>query len=442
MSAQAGERNALSSPGKGPGPVRLPNGCQARRHRALLLTGFFLAAGCVGQSSRHRDDFDRLQNWLICDECIDGEREAVRRIGARAVGRLDTALRSPSPQRIALMRAKLGDSFRFAHSPGGDSNAYINPRVANYVATYQKRAAMSLGDIATPEAIAALDRAIRDATLRAYRADVLDVIVSNRARAGAARFAGQITPGQLSFGEVVTVVAPPGRRFTPQDHAVMAGSPFPPDQIPFSRVGDTLRFVAVGDAGPHAIVVTDPGQRLGTAVGSVTITSLLDATDRAMLGCGPADTVCAVGNAPLLLDTIPATSRATTPSCSPRTRGCVVHLPRVTATMVGRSSAPAAIFLSLSRKPPRPDTVDFLKIEPPANFPLTALLDWHGPANLDLGWRRCSPFVPVASGAVTAFASAESTSVVVPAGECWILQVSMGPGGDGPAFARLRIRSP
>jgi len=396
-----------------------------------ILGASCLVIACTGQASRSHEDFGKLHNWLICDECINGERDSVANIGDRAVGRLDSALVGPSPQRIALMRAKLGDSFRFAHRPGADSNAYIKPRLANYVATYQKRAAMSLGDIGTPAAIAALERASRDAGLRGYRPDVITAIEVARRRGRAPRYGGRITPSHLSFGEIVSVIAPPGRHFTPQNHAAIAGSPFPPDQIPFARVGDTLRFMAVANTGTHAIVVTDPLQTRDTTLGSVTITSLMDATDRAMRGCGTADTACAVANAPLLLDTIPAGSSTTG-----------VHLPRVFAAPIGRPSAPFAVFLVLSRMPPRPDTIDFLKIERPDSLPLTALLDWHGPANLDLAWRKCSPFGPVAGAAVTSFASAESTSVVVPARECWILQVSMGQGGNGPAFARLRVRSP
>lgn len=409
--------------------MRALKGCVLSRDWRTLGASWLVIA-CAGNASRPHQDFVQVHKWLICDECIHGERAAVSNIGDRAVGKLDSALIGPSPQRRALMRAKLSDSFRFAHSPGADSNAYISPRLANYVATYQKRAATSLGDIGTPAAIAALERASRDAGLRGYRSDVIGVIELARNRVRAPRFGGRVTPTQLSFGEIVSVIAPPGRHFNPQNQAAIAGSPFRPDQIPFARVGDTLRFPAVADAGTHTVVVTDLLTH-DNAVGSVTITSLQDATDRAMVGCNAADTACIVANAPRLLDTLPVSSATG------------VILPRVgPMASLGRRSAPFAVFLALSRLPPRPDTIDFLKLEPLDTLPVTAVLDWHGPANLNLVWRKCAPFIPVPNVAVASFALAESTSVVIPARECWILQVSMGPGGNGPALARLRVRSP
>lgn len=418
--------------------------CCRRQCQLLLLVASWLVSGCATRPSR--EDSRRLHNWLICDECINGERQHVRRIGANVLEALDSALIGPSPQRRALMRAKLSDSYRFANMPGADSDAYINPRLANYIATYQKRAALSLGDIGNAAATRALDRAIREAQARGYRPDVIRAITLVRTRLGAVPFAGRITPGQLSFGNIVSVIAPPGQHFTAQDRAAIEDSPFPPDQIPFVRIGDTLQFVAVGDAGPHVIAVTRSAGILGTPSGGalgtptptpsggplatptgavtragrpnnatialVTITSVLDATDRAMLSCAPNDVACAVLHAPSLLSAPLSTS------------------------------PPITTFLTLSRVPPRQDSVDFLKVEPLTPLPLTALLDWHGPANLDLAWRRCSPFVPVGDTTGATFASVESTSVVVPARECWILQVSMRQGTTGPAFARLRIRSP
>lgn len=389
-------------------------GLRAMRRYHRLIIAACLVGGCTTQRVLSLEDYGWLERWLTCDECVNGEREIARRMGDRAVGKLDAALVAPSPQRTALMRGKLRDSYRFANKPGADSDAYINPRLENYIATYQKRAAISLGDIGTKPARDAIDRAIRDSAARDYRPDVMRTIRIVRTGVGTPRFGGRITPRHLSYGEIITVTAPPGRHFTAQDSAWIADSPFPRDQIPLGYLGDTLRFFAVGDAGQHVIVVTNP-LKGATAVDSVTITSLMDASDRAVRGCPPANTVCAVDSA--------------LPLQSPMARA------------PGR---PFAIFLALSRLPPRPDTVDFLRVKPPTNLPLTAVLDWHGPANLDLGWRKCSPFVPAPfpASAVGSFASAESTSVVIPAGECWILQVSMGPGGNGPAFARLRVRSP
>ena len=413
------------------------------RHALLTLVGSSVLASCATAPARNH--FARLENWLVCDECVDGEREYVKDLGRRAVGELASALVGPSPQRLALMRAKLGDSYRFAHEPGGNSDAYINPRLANFVATYQKRAAVSLGDIGTDPARQALDQAIRDSTVRRYRSDVIRTIVFVRTNFRAPRFAGRIIPELLSFGDIITVIAPSGQHFTSQDRAALSDSPFSPAEIPFVRLSDTLRFVAVGNAGQHVVFVTDPARRAGPAtVASVTITSLLDVTDRSLINCAPADVVCAVASAPRLLDTIapePTPTLGVNPVCRAGSGACVIRIPRVTAARLS-GSAPITTFLALSRIPPRPDTVDLLKIEPPDTLRVTATLDWRGPANLDLAWRQCSPFIPIPNTTVAKSANVDSSSVVIPARNCWILQVSMGQGGNGPVFARLRLKTP
>jgi len=391
--------------------------------------------------------FERLQHWLTCDECVDGERDYAKGLGNDAVRVLDSALIGPSPQRRAVMRAKLGDMYRFANQPGGDSNAYINPRFDNFIATYQKRAAITLGDIATTDAVQALDRAIRDSAARHYRSDVVRTIRVSRSGLITRTFPGQIHPAQLAYGGIVRIIAPPGEHFSAQTRAVVRDSPFAAE-IPSAVFGDTVFAYAVGEPGPHAIVVSD-GMHVGPPfVGAITIVSLLDATDRSLLNCAPAAIDCAVARAPRILDAASADfdTVANTAFCRAQPTRCLVRIPRLPGG-APLGSAPLTIFLSLSAEPKllRPDTTDLLRLEPPAALAVTAVLDWRRVTKLDLSWRRCtSPATAIGNVPVTSpRAATESTSVVIPGGECWILQIKMPSGSsEGPAFARLRLTTP
>jgi hypothetical protein len=142
----------------------------------------------------------------------------------------------------------------------------------------------------------------------------------------------------------------------------------------------------------------------------VLITSVIDQNDRATSRCAPTKIECIIDSAPPIV--------------------------------VSRGS-PFTAFLTLWGASPA-DSVDYFRIRNPTQtpLPLTARLNWRGKGNLDLLWRRCSPFVQVGNPSGATSDSVERTSVTVPALDCWILLVSLRPGTADTVFARLQVTTP
>ncbi|MCZ6756614.1 MAG: hypothetical protein O7E49_15005 [Gemmatimonadetes bacterium] len=145
--------------------------------RTATLLWIASLVACGGLTVEEHGQVDR---WLLCDECVDGELDAVVAFQGRAVGRLTLALiEGPTQGRIDMMTLKYRDSYRriaarMGPNPRGVSEAqYINRHLANYQAVYQSRSAIALGRIGTPQAIATLRAALLQP---GYRADVLDTI--------------------------------------------------------------------------------------------------------------------------------------------------------------------------------------------------------------------------------------------------------------------------
>lgn len=145
--------------------------------RAATLLWIVSLVACGGLTVEEHGQVDR---WLLCDECVDGELDAVVAFQGRAVGRLTLALiEGPTQGRIDMMTLKYRDSYRriaarMGPNPRGVSEAqYINRHLANYQAVYQSRSAIALGRIGTEQAIATLRAALLQP---GYRADVLDTI--------------------------------------------------------------------------------------------------------------------------------------------------------------------------------------------------------------------------------------------------------------------------
>jgi hypothetical protein len=367
------------------------------------------------------NEFRTLDNWLTCDDCSSGERAAVEAMGWKAISRLEVALIRPAPAREAVMKTKFAQSYDQARInsrvPTLSAQAYVDYRVANYVATYQKRAAESLADIGSLgflhgwRARRALDQAIADHTGRGYRDDVLGVIQFARATLDGNLFSGQVTPARLTFAEMVTVVAPPGNPFNGDERGVIDDPIFPPDDTPSSVVGDTLKFDVVARVGPHVLTVINPGTGTAREHVGVLVTSSIDQNDRAITHCLLNDTTCMVDSAP------------------------PVHV---------TPNLPFTGFVSLWNTAPAPDRLDFFRINNPAAtaLPVTARLNWRGSGNPDLVWRRCTPFVAVGNLAGATADTVEQTSVSIPAHACWVLGVSLRPGNADTVFARVRVTTP
>jgi hypothetical protein len=223
----------------------------------------------------------------------------------------------------------------------------------------------------------------------------------------ARRFLGNVQPRLPRFGDTVVVQPPAAEPFTGDEVAELDGSPFPPQALQLSVSLTALRFVAVAPSGPRTLTVRNVGTTTNAQHTSVIVRSTADAIDRATTGC--ADLECEIDRAPRL----------------------------------AAASLPYQIFLSLSRTPPS-DTLDVVAIQATSAGPrsVTAELDWHPTANLDLRWVDCVSRSRVGpTGGVTS-AARERTTAPIPPGACWALLVLLASPDQTSVIARLQIRSP
>jgi hypothetical protein len=104
--------------------------------------------------------------WLECDECRDGELEAVRKLGPSAVSRLASALNGgPSPARLQSYDKFLRKLYADVKArPKSDvpyaEDEFVKRERDRYISLYRVRAARALGEIGGPEAVKALDQAL------------------------------------------------------------------------------------------------------------------------------------------------------------------------------------------------------------------------------------------------------------------------------------------
>lgn len=240
----------------------------------MLLLALPLATSLVVSACKKLtpDQYAKIDRWLLCDECNNGERDTVRAIGGKAVHTLDQALIGPSPGRVKNIEAQA----RQTHGALPDTAAYVADLRANYVALYQRRAAISLGDIGGSRATNALRRAQRDAVARGYRADVVQVVNSVLGSAAWGRFTGQIRPSVAAWGRSVHVVRDPNASLWDGNEAVALYQAAPSDSIAISRwplVTDSFAFIALAEPGRYALLVTGLGPPADTQVASFTISA-------------------------------------------------------------------------------------------------------------------------------------------------------------------------
>jgi hypothetical protein len=123
-----------------------------------------------------------LAAWLECEECTDGELEAVLRLGPLATPTLAaTLLGGPSPAARELQRrellarhAELADYAR-SHPDARfetPADAWVAAQFATYLARYQVRSAQALAKLGGPDA----ERALAAALATPLRADVEAVV--------------------------------------------------------------------------------------------------------------------------------------------------------------------------------------------------------------------------------------------------------------------------
>ena len=357
-------------------------------------------------------DREIIDRWLHCAECRSGERAAVRNLGPRVVPVLKRALEEGPPQDyLDNMRLKFEGLYtsvlRTTTSPLDSSAlpraAYVERGVANYVATYQKRAATSLSDIGGPEAAAALRGALSGGTA-AYRPDVVDAIRARQLPPDTAQFLGRISPSAVPFGDTVTVQPPATEPFDGNEQAAIEGSPVSPNE---TKVSDStaaeLKFIATGFPGERRVTIHNVGTPSRHA--DIAILTLKDPNDRAMAGCA-------------------------NPACQAN------QAPRYTTVSPARSN-----FLTLWRSASSVDTVDMVKFEPSDSLRVTATLSWWPTtANLDLGWTNCTMSESRGNTDGATSSRPEESTVHIPGNRCWLLLIVLRDSGTvPPVVAHLRL---
>jgi len=107
----------------------------------FVMLLFFI--GCVSD-----EDLTTIDTWLLCDDCIELQSE-VADMGLGAVPLLADALSGPSPGNIERFRRQFTELYRMIPPGAGLAESdYVNLHLGNLRASYHKRAAASLGDIA------------------------------------------------------------------------------------------------------------------------------------------------------------------------------------------------------------------------------------------------------------------------------------------------------
>jgi hypothetical protein len=140
---------------------------------ALCVTSW----GCAASTSKERAAgeatraYRTILNYLECEECTQGELQAVTQLGRQAVPTLVACLnKGPSQANRELLRQHLVTtygqlkSYAKTHPEAEISlteKEYVDTYMDNYVALYQARAATALAAIGGPAAKEALANALR-----------------------------------------------------------------------------------------------------------------------------------------------------------------------------------------------------------------------------------------------------------------------------------------
>jgi hypothetical protein len=145
-----------------------------RRVLPALVVAMLAMAACNGAAPTPAER-RTVEEWLLCEECSDGELDSVLALGDRAVPLLKDALEGPPDDRRANMRQQSEAMWRGLQ----DTTAVLLPTFvarydSNYVASYQTRAAVALDSLDTPETRQILLDALRNDSV--YRRDVRRVL--------------------------------------------------------------------------------------------------------------------------------------------------------------------------------------------------------------------------------------------------------------------------
>jgi len=149
-----------------------------RNSVAALLSTAVLACGPAPPAAQRQpsDPGQRIDAWLLCEECTDGELAAVLALGADSATRqpaieslVGGLLAGPSRRQIANVRQQFMESFQedsiyaatvLGTAPVTGSAEYVDHYLGNFIALYRTRAALALARIRGRRATAALDSAL------------------------------------------------------------------------------------------------------------------------------------------------------------------------------------------------------------------------------------------------------------------------------------------
>jgi hypothetical protein len=317
--------------------------------RATYLAALVVASACISVERTAPE----ISRWLHCEECSDGEREAVRALGASAVPELRRALLE-GPR--AAERNAMTEQYRSAHrtvpDPSRAESDYVGTLLEAYVATYQGRAVVGLADIGGSAARQALEEAL--ARPSTFRRDVLDAARVAIGSFEAERFNLRAAPENVAFGDTLTLSRPAGPRFTSAETISVESAIYPDSLVRVLTGPDSLRFVVTALPGERVLAVKDPSNVQDSSLAIITVRTLSDANDRHLGSC--ASLSCLVDSAPRLVG----------------------------------DSGRATQFLSLWRARSSSDTVDVFRITPSQVVSVAVFLDWRPSGQLDLVWERCS----------------------------------------------------
>jgi hypothetical protein len=123
-----------------------------------------------------------VDNWLLCEDCLDGELQALVRAGAPTVPLLAAALDAGPPQTnrdearqrfLATHHSMTDYALTHPSSPVPTSEAeYVQRNLDHYVTMYQLKAARGLGAVGGPDA----KRELTQALGLPLTADILTVV--------------------------------------------------------------------------------------------------------------------------------------------------------------------------------------------------------------------------------------------------------------------------
>lgn len=183
-------------------------------------------------------EFEQVERWLTCIECIDGERTRVADLGGRTVPVLTDYMQILLPQtrdssHLDALRIRYDQQYQGLGAPPMTVDEYIEEALDDYRATIQRRAILSLADL---EAEEALQTTLDSVAAWGLRADVVRL-----ARHGLERASGAV----LSIIEI---------RVNPDPIGVAVGATVRPSYLFLDAHGNTL---SLEDVDP-TISVADP----------------------------------------------------------------------------------------------------------------------------------------------------------------------------------------